>query len=613
MLPLRRMLPILFCLALLPGFPAKAAELTASLDRTRLGLGESLWLTLTAPGHSWGTPDWSALEEDFAVDSQGQSTKMTWINGQASSTREWRLRLVPRRTGRLTIPPLKIGDLESAPLSVEVLPAALAGRQGEAPPVLVEVEVDKTRPYVQEQVLYTVRVLRRQPMSQATLEDPRADGLLVERLGEDRPGEVYRDGQHYQVVERRYAVFPQRRGPLRITPPVLSGTLVETRPGRPGGSRGSRAFEHFFGQDPFGGLDSLLGRTRSIQVRGPELELEVQPPPAAAGSPWLPAKSLELTETWAPDPPVWRVGEPVTRTLVLTARGLSAAQLPEDLAEVPSGIHQYPDKARTETQVQDNDLVAVKELKQALVPTSEGEWILPEVRLAWWDSVTDQPRVARLPAHPLRVLPARGGAIATAPPARQPSPALASTETPEIPSQPVKQALPGDRMPATPSSSETPGFWPWISLVLGLGWCATLWLWWRRRPLPATPSTHRPPAVPDLSAIRRACHAQDPGGVRAALLAWAAARWPRDPPRLETLARRLEEPAAETLRALDRRLYASEIQDWDGQAAWASLQPALEKARRRPARDPRQTADPLPPLYPRLLTQDREDRGPVQA
>jgi hypothetical protein len=605
---------ILFPLLLTCALHVVAAGLEASLDRQRVVVGETVLLTLTAPGDSWGIPDLGPLAPDFEVENRSQSTKMTIVNGQASSTREWRLLLAPTRTGTLSIPALQIGDLASEPIEIEVLPVSEGRETVGAPPVMVEVEVDKPAPFVQEQVIYTTRVLSRVQVHQATLEEPEAEGVILERVGEDRSYQTHRKGQRYSVIERRYALFPQRSGPVRITPPSLSGGIAESARGRAGGESpsgtGASAFERLFGRDPFADMGSLFQPTRPIRVRGSEIVLEVRPQPQGSPTPWLPAQSLQLADTFTPHDSRVRVGEPVTRTIAITAQGLTAAQLPDLRPEVPDGVKLYPDKGRTETRAEGEGLVAVREIRHALVPSAEGELVLPEVRLPWWDAREGRERVAALPARVLQVLPARGGAAAPSARGSVPAPAAEGTEA-EQPQAPTHG--PGQGAGATADGNplqEFPmpaGYWPWLAAGLGLLWLLTLLAWLRERvrggraPSAGQARRVREPA-PDRAAartrLRRACEAGDARAARDALLAWAAACWPQEPPmRLESLAARFEGPAAEALQRLDRSLYAPVPRGWDGRAAWALLRPALARAE-TPGSGTRGEASPLPALYP---------------
>jgi hypothetical protein len=578
----RTLLPSLMAVLLLALVSAAgqvlAAGLSATLDRTRVAEGEAVVLTL-ATSADGGVPDWSPLQQDFDLLGQGQSTQMRMVNGRSSSSREWRLTLLPRRTGSIEIPPIRLGGLASEVLRLEVLPAAQAAAAGIPQPVLLEVEAAPRQPYVQQKLVYTVRLLYGAGLADASLGEPSVDEALVYRLGEERLGTVERGGQRYQAIERRYAVLPQRSGPLHIAGPVLNARVSD--PAARGGA---------------------YGATRPLQRRAPELEAEVQPPPAGAGDPWLPAESLTIDASWVGGTPVFRVGEPVTRTLAITAQGLAAEQLPE-LTLDASGFQVYPDRSRAETRPEGETLVAQRLMTAAYVPTRPGELTLPETSIAWWDLANDRPALARLPAQRIQVLPALPGAVAASPPASASAPTA----------QASGQAGAG---------AGGAGLWPWLALLFGLGWAASATLYWYRRravqvasepavPLPAAPRpapavaaaptgvsrpAPRQASAGGLPALQQACHAGDAQAARQALLDWAAARWPEDPPRnLEQIGDRLPPAVRPLLQSIDRALYGGGDASWDGEATWTALQPLLA-----PVAGTRPDAGDgaLPPLYP---------------
>jgi hypothetical protein len=610
---------VLIVLGLLVFGQAVAARLQASIDRTRIAEGDTVTLSVVAPGDTAGTPDLDSLRNDFDILDQGQSTRMTIVNGHASSTREWRFILAPKHTGKLTIPSLTVDGLSSSPLGLDVVPASQAGQLGQSRPVMVEVDAEPKDPFVQGQVIYTVRLLYRVPLRQASLSDPTSDNAMIQKLGDDKHYSTYRDGQRYEVVERRYAVFPQRSGTVSIDPPILSAAVVEQRrnqgPSAPDPMFGGdpfRNFQRFFGRDPFADMDSMFAQTRPIQVRGRQLSLNVKPQPAAAPSPWLPAESVQISDTWAPDPPVFRVGDPVTWTIAITAQGVSASQLPDITPSVPSALKVYPDKAQTKTRAEGDDLVAMKIIKLALVPTAEGTVTLPEVRLPWWDTQINKQRYAVLPARTIKVLPPPPG-VAAPPPA--PAPAAPATPAPAASSAGTEARLatspaPGGATSVTSGPMLAGSYWPWIAAGLLLTWLVTTGLWLRERGRAGgrglrerTVPGDKPPAAPPIGKIRarieRACLQGDPRGTREALIAWAAVRWPMDPPRrLEAIAQRLGGAAGDTLRELDRQLYGSGAATWDGAAAWSRLAPVLIQTKQSTIPAAGREAS-LPELYPR--------------
>jgi hypothetical protein len=293
-----------------------------------------------------------------------------------------------------------------------------------------------------------------------------------------------------------------------------------------------------------------------VRVKSQPLQVEVGPPPADLGTrQWLPALDFELSDDWQQKLPVFVVGEPVTRTLRLKARGLQAAQLPALQLQVPDSFKIYTDQPAREDRVVAEGLEGVLEQKIAFVPTRPGLFELPAIGLPWWDMKQQRWREAQLGALQVEVAP---GPQSNPPlPATAPPP-LAAPDPP-----PASQAV------DTASSS---GFWPWLSLGLGLGWLLTLTgFWWSRR----NPGAPPPEPVADVGLNERqarqaviqaaACH--NAHQTRVALVAWSKTLWPE----LSALAyeQLMQSGAAELqqeLVRLDRHLYAGEGQTWNGQA-----------------------------------------------
>ena len=69
-------------------------------------------------------PDVSPLAQDFDLLSSSQSMQMSMINGRSTSSRGWQFVLGPKRTGKLSVPAIRIGGATTKPLELEVLPAA---------------------------------------------------------------------------------------------------------------------------------------------------------------------------------------------------------------------------------------------------------------------------------------------------------------------------------------------------------------------------------------------------------------------------------------------------------------------------------------------------------
>ncbi|WP_245232252.1 BatD family protein [Thiorhodococcus minor] len=589
---------------------AWAADLQMQVDRKRIGMDDILGARLVAEGDTQGEPDFNPLRKDFDILSQGQSQVTSIVNGKISQSRQWTLQLAPLREGKLEIPPISVGQDQSQAVAVEVA-ADDQSASGDAPkPLFLKAEVGAINPYVQQVVDYRVKLYFRQEPQRAVLSEPRAEGATIEQYGEDRGYDEYVDGQLYRVIERRFQVVPQRSGPLRIQGPRLEAMIPDPNRAR---------------RDPFADLDEAFGGRlfqsfpqipgvthpgRRVVERAQDVEIEVRAQPPGSGTPWLPATSVQLSDEWSPSPPTFRVGEPVTRTLTLTAKGATAAQLPDlDLGNI-QGAQVYPDQPKSEDMMAGPEPAAVKTFKVALVPTRAGPLTLPEIRLPWWDTAADTQRVVVAPARTVQVASAPGGVQSPYSPAAPP-PQAVPAEPPEPadapaarPAEPEAAGVPADRQTSA-------GWWPWLALALGVGWLLTLGWWlWERRGRRAV-AGERPRVEPRLAerdsgalratlqSLKQACLANEPRAARGALIDWARQRWPEDPPAgLEGIAARLgHEAIADCLREIDRVIYAPPGTGWDGAAAWAELEPML-KAAGRPGRTPEDQA--IPDLYPQV-------------
>ena len=63
-------------------------------------------------------------------------------------------------------------------------------------------------------------------LTNGALEDPQLAGADVRRLGNEINYQAERGGRRYNVIERRYALTPQREGHLEIPPVAFQGDMV---------------------------------------------------------------------------------------------------------------------------------------------------------------------------------------------------------------------------------------------------------------------------------------------------------------------------------------------------------------------------------------------------
>lgn len=581
---------VLASIAVLPlSLVAAAPTLTARLSHDVVREGETVDLLLRyAGGYPSEAPDVSALAKEFEIVGSRHSRRATVVNGLAESSFDWVVTLIPRGVGEVTVPAIRAGNASSLPLTLTVLDGATSTATGEAPDLFVEAEVEDDSPFVQGQVGYTVRVYDAIGMLQGSLSEPEAGGLRIEGASEDRSYETVSNGRPYHVYERRYAMFPQVSGKIVIPPVVLEAVVADRGRSR----RSPSPFDDLFA-DPFAGLGgSLLGQMvnpgRTVRVRSDAVTLDVKPRPEGMDGRWfLPARSVELTESWKPEPPTFRVGEPVTRTVVVRARGAASEQLPAlDIPAAP-GTRQYDDGSANRTLAAEDGVVSILEQSVAIVPTSPGTVVLPRVEVEWWDVGADEARIASLPERTLEILPSSASAVAVAPASNgdRGAPEIADPGPDDSPSE--APGILNARVPAVGS---------WIVIIASIVVLAAGALVVPRlRRAEKGPTADRPRSR--VRAVRTACAAGRPAEAREALLRWSRARWPEDHPlNLRAIAGKLHATSlAEAIVELDRVLYSrAPSASWSGSALWRAFDAA--RSRREPV--PRSRGLTLPALYP---------------
>lgn len=362
----------------------QATSFSAEVDRYVLEEGESLELTLKLDDSNLlSQPDYSALEQSFEVLNESRSSQLQIINGQTQSSTLWRLTLMPKSVGELIIPAISLKNLRSQPITINVNKASNSTTTvlETNPQIKVEALVDKTDVVVQEQVLLTVRLLYQGvQISQWALSEPDAGDAVVRELGSSTQYEKQIGSIKYGVLERRYAIFPQSSGTLEIKSIIFDGVVHEGRR------------SHF------------LGRGQQIRHRSKAINLSVAPQdPKFRYKVWLPAKQLTLEERWSSAPDQLKVGDSITRTLTVTALGQSSATLPPLELNLPENLKSYPDKADLDESINREGLLGKRTESIAIIPSHEGEYIVPALELPWWDTVNQKVQIARLPERRISV------------------------------------------------------------------------------------------------------------------------------------------------------------------------------------------------------------------
>jgi hypothetical protein len=186
------------------------------------------------------------------------------------------------------------------------------------------------------------------------------------------------DGVYYVTQRHELAVYPARAGE-RTIPPFQVRLAFKRSP-----------LDH----------DDV-----AAVVTTPPLSLKVTTPPGAEGlGQVISARNLQVVEEWKPLPGKGGVkaGDAFTRTITFSAPGVPGMVFPPFPANQIDGLRLYPKQPA----LLDNGAAELSGgRRDTIVYVCErpGTFVIPAVRLTWWDLATKQLRTADLPVHTIVV------------------------------------------------------------------------------------------------------------------------------------------------------------------------------------------------------------------
>lgn len=545
--------PFYLLLLLLSVQTVFAVEIKTSIDRNPVSLNESFQITYTANESPDDDPDFSPLDDSFKILNKSHNSQSSWINGQSSQAIQWVLDVMAKQAGKLLIPAISFGDDQSKPTSILVTKKSMPSTRDED--VFLAVEAVPERPFVQSQILYTLRLYRRVQITQASLTEPKMESAIIEKLGEDKNYNTEINGISYVVTERKYAIFPQKSGVTTIEPLVLQAKVVtSTRP----------RFNGFFNNPA----------TRTKHLTSKAITLDVQAvPDDYRNKLWIPAEHLYVEEKWSGDTLNMKVGEPLTRTLTILSKGSTVAQLPELFSKNESyELKTYPDQPTLKEQKNDDGLIAFREEKIAYIPSKSGEYTLPAIEIPWFNTKTQKMEMAHIPE---RAITAISSFVQTVSPRSQ-APISVESEKSNVIIQQVDNKI-----------------WMWVSIGLAFGWLVTIYFYIKLHKPVQEEILETPDEInlkESVKKLKKACADNNKFEAKDALLTWGKIKF--NSSNLSTTASLCEARLRDELHALNQNLYANQTEPWNGKKLFQFF---IENSAREKVG--KQTIDALEPLY----------------
>lgn len=363
-----------------------APQIETTVSANSVFLGDFFQLTITIDDNDSDFQlDTSPLEKDFNLSRPSQRRSSSYINGKSSQQTQWQVSLQAKRLGELTIPALKIGKLSTDEIKIFVQEPSQQTSSTPGDLLFMENSLDKSTAYIGQPLLFTSKLYIAAGTDDLQLLAPALENATVSLYAEDKSGETIRNGIRYQTITRQFQITPDKAGTFTIQSPLLTGSLRKTEQ-----------------------VDAWRSRTISepINIRGDSLQVTIKAKPADYQGQWLVSEDVQLFEDPAISGQSYRAGEPITRTITLQVASINKDKLPNIDFNYPKNLRFYPDQDKLETGRANGLHYAQRTMRHAIIAEQAGQLKLPEIKLAWWNSQTDQQEFAVIPAQTLTILPA---------------------------------------------------------------------------------------------------------------------------------------------------------------------------------------------------------------
>ena len=349
------------------------AIVKATINSNNINANEVITLTIELPDSNV-QPNLAPLNQDFQIVGRASSSQTSIINGSVSSQHNLSINLAPKRAGKITIPALMLGNDHTSPFNIVVNSLGNSSNTNPTTPtipdkaLLLKTSVDKTSGYVGVPISLTLKLFYAVNISNVTLEQFSIDGAHTDTNSKSKQYQTTENGHPYMVVQQTFIVTPDSVGKITI-PAIHANGRIDNNPNNI--------------------LFINSGQPFSVQSQPISLNIK-EIPPQVDPTKWLPANNVVVSENWSNTSNQVSVGDPITRTITISATGVDASVIPELIFDKVESVNIYPEKSQKNTNTQANQPVGSKTFKVVYIPNKDGEVKFPAIKINWWNLNTDK-------------------------------------------------------------------------------------------------------------------------------------------------------------------------------------------------------------------------------
>ena len=358
-----------------------ATQATASVSNNQVYLGDIFMLNVEVDdtGSEYQL-DTDVLKDKFTVFLPSRGQKQMYINGEFKAQTTWQVRLQANKIGTFTIPSLKIGDVQTQAIKIQVIEPSAQQKSVQGDAIFIENSLNKSKIYLGQQVILDTKIYVSENISNADVLPPALDSVDVERIDPKPQSQIIRNGIRYQVFSYQYKITPSIAKEMVIPSPLLTGQM-------------NRRVNQWQGQSAY----------QAINIRGNTVALTVKDIPSNFQGDWLVSDDVRIIENNDLHSKEYAVGDPITRSISLQVASISLDKMPQIKLNYNNSMRYYPDKDDLKQGEINNKLYTQRTITHAIIANKAGQLVLPEIKIPWWNSVTDKQEFATLPAQTLTI------------------------------------------------------------------------------------------------------------------------------------------------------------------------------------------------------------------
>lgn len=406
---------LLFAFISLERLVAQGVTVRAFVNDENASLGNPIYYTVEIQGGTGGDvvpPSSNAI--DIQRNSISTSQSMSIVNGQMSQTKSLTFIAVPKKEGKLTIPPatVKIGGQVLTTNSVNLTVTKTGTAKGQASgsdvvsggsEIFIRPVVDKTKLVVGESATITYKLYYKLNVRQYTSEeDIKPEGFWVERFDVSKLPQVterYNGSMYHVAVINKIQVFPTRSGRLEVSgyKGTCEALVSDVRRQR------GFLFDDFFASP---------GRMQKLSVAAPAVRFDVAELPEPKPMSFTGAVG-DYKFNASIDKSAVKAGEAVTLKFTVEGEG-NINLLPTINPDLPSEFEKYEPKVDVKVNKTTSTVTGYKTTELTVIPRASGKFDLGTVEFSFYHPQKKQYIALTSPRFELDVEPDPKAALASA-------------------------------------------------------------------------------------------------------------------------------------------------------------------------------------------------------